>query len=110
MTELTSPVGVAVAGAAGRMGRTLIEGILKHPGLSLAAAFDAPGSPAIGSFATPEGGAFSRIIVGDDAAAAIRASSCLIDFTRPDATIAHVQLAVTHGSSIVIGTTGFTPE
>jgi 4-hydroxy-tetrahydrodipicolinate reductase len=110
MSELTSPVGVAVAGAAGRMGRTLIEGILKHPGLSLAAAFDAPASAAIGGYATPEGGTGPRIIVGDDAAAAIGASSCLIDFTRPEATIAHVQLAVARRSSIVIGTTGFTPE
>ena len=110
MSELTSPVGVAVAGAAGRMGRTLIEGILKHPGMSLAAAFDAPGSPVIGSWVTPEDGSVPGIVVGSDATVALSASSCLIDFTRPEATIAHVQLAVARGSSIVIGTTGFTPE
>jgi len=110
MSALKSPVDVAVAGAAGRMGRTLIEGILKHPGLRLAAAFDARGSSTIGSYATSEVGSASKIIVGDDAAAAIGASSCLIDFTRPEATIAHVELVAARGTAIVIGTTGFTLE
>ena len=110
MSALNSPVGVAVAGAAGRMGRALIEGILKHPGMQLTAAFDARGSAAIGSYATSEVGSASKILVGDDAAAAIGVSNCLIDFTKPEATIFHASLAVAHGSSMVIGTTGFTSE
>ena len=39
---------VAIAGAGGRMGRSLIEAVLADPGLTLAAAFDVPGSAAVG--------------------------------------------------------------
>ena len=86
---------VAVAGAGGRMGRTLIDAVLADRDLKLAVAFDVAGSPAIGSEA---GG----VKIGADAAAAA-ACDVLIDFTRPDGTLAHLK----HARAMVIGTTGF---
>ena len=86
---------IALAGAGGRMGRTLIEAVLADNTLELGAAFDVAGSPAVGSKA---GG----ITIGSDAAAA---ASCdvLSDFTRPEGTLTNLK----HARAMVIGTTGF---
>jgi 4-hydroxy-tetrahydrodipicolinate reductase len=89
-------VRIAIAGAGGRMGRTLIEAVLADPDLTLAAAFDVAGSPAIGN-------QFGPIKVAADATAAIPAADVLIDFTRPEGTLAHLK----HARAMVIGTTGF---
>ncbi len=83
---------IAIAGAGGRMGRTLIEAVLADRELSLAAAFDVAGSPALGSEA---GG----IRIGSDPAV-ISKSDVLIDFTRPEATLAHLK----HAKACVIET------
>jgi len=91
-------VKIALAGAGGRMGRTLLEAVLADPALELGAAFDVRGSSAVG---TKAGG----ITIGTDAAAA---ASCdvLIDFTRPDGTLANLK----HARAMVIGTTGFSGD
>ena len=91
---------IVVAGAGGKMGRTLIEAVLADKSLSLAAAFDLKGSPAVG---TVVAGATVR----SDAAAAVRLGEVLIDFTRPEGTLAHLDLCVKLGTAMVIGTTGF---
>jgi 4-hydroxy-tetrahydrodipicolinate reductase len=91
---------VVVAGAGGKMGRTLVEALLADQALVLAAALDAPGSPAVG---TPIGG----LTVGSDIAAAVAAGELLIDFTRPEGTLAHLAACLVAGKPIVIGTTGF---
>lgn len=103
-------VTLAIAGAAGRMGRALIEGALKDPRLKLASAFDVAASAAVGRDVGESAGQATGINVGNDAKAAIAAAQCLIDFTRPEATLAHLELAVASGTRMVIGTTGFTPE
>jgi 4-hydroxy-tetrahydrodipicolinate reductase len=89
-------VKVAIAGAGGRMGRALIEALLADRELTLAAAFDVPGSAAVGS-------QIGGVTVAPDAVAAIRAADVLVDFTRPEGTLAHLA----HAKAIVIGTTGF---
>jgi 4-hydroxy-tetrahydrodipicolinate reductase len=89
-------VRVAVAGAGGRMGRALIDAVLADRSLTLAAAFDVPGSPAVGQ-------QIGNIKVGSDAAAAIAAAEVVIDFTRPEGALAHVK----HAKAMVLGTTGF---
>ncbi|WP_332672421.1 4-hydroxy-tetrahydrodipicolinate reductase [Aromatoleum sp.] len=102
-----TPLRIAIAGASGRMGRMLIEASLKDPGVTLAAAFDHPGTPFIGRDAGELVGASCGVAIGDDARAAIAAADCVIDFTRPEGTLAHLALARDLGKSIVIGTTGF---
>jgi 4-hydroxy-tetrahydrodipicolinate reductase len=89
-------VRVAIAGAGGRMGRTLIDAVLADRELTLGGAFDVPGSAAIGT-------QFGAIKVIADAASAIGNADLLIDFTRPEGTLAHLKLA----KAMVIGTTGF---
>ena len=91
---------VVVAGAGGKMGQTLIEGVRADKSLVLAAALDVRGSPAVG---TNIGG----VKVGSDAGKAIAAGDVLIDFTRPEGTIEHLDICARLGKSIVIGTTGF---
>jgi len=106
-------VKVVIAGAGGRMGRSLIEGALKDPALTLAAAFDVQASGVVGREAGELVGAKSTgsaVKIGADARAAISAGECLIDFTRPEATLAHLDLCLAAGARMVIGTTGFSAE
>jgi 4-hydroxy-tetrahydrodipicolinate reductase len=92
---------LAVAGAGGRMGRALIEAIEADRTLTLAAALDATGSPAVGQPAS--GG----VKVTGDIDSAVRACDALIDFTRPEGTLRHLEACVKHRRALVIGTTGF---
>ncbi|MDR2261288.1 MAG: 4-hydroxy-tetrahydrodipicolinate reductase [Azoarcus sp.] len=98
---------VAIAGASGRMGRMLIEAALKVEGIVLAAAFDRPDAPFTGRDAGEFAGLACGVAIGGDAGEAIAAADCLIDFTRPEGTFAHLAHAVRLGKSVVIGTTGF---
>lgn len=101
---------IAIAGASGRMGRTLIEALLATQDLKLAAALEVRGSPHIGKDAAEFLGVSCGIKIGVDAAAGIAAADCLIDFTRPEGTLGHLDACLKSGTKIVIGTTGFTPE
>ena len=90
---------VAIAGAGGRMGQALIEAVLADGGLQLAAALDAAGSPALGRQA-------GALKIGADLAV-LAAADVLIDFTRPEGTLAHLEACLARGKPMVIGTTGF---
>jgi len=97
---------LAIAGAGGRMGRALIEAALAAPGLALAAALDVAGSPAQGRDAGEHFGRATGVIVGNDVAAALAAVDVLIDFTRPEGTVAHLAACARAGVAAVVGTTG----
>ena len=90
----------AVTGAGGRMGRTLIEAIEADGGLTLSAALEAEGSPALGT-------QVGRVRITSDVAAAVAASEVLIDFTRPEGTMKHLEACLRQSRALVIGTTGF---
>ncbi|WP_417067249.1 4-hydroxy-tetrahydrodipicolinate reductase [Niveibacterium terrae] len=98
---------IAVAGASGRMGRMIIEAILADQNCCLSAALDRADSPFIGRDATDFAGQLSGVAIATSVPDAFAASDCLIDFTRPEATLAHLDAAVAAGKAIVIGTTGF---
>jgi 4-hydroxy-tetrahydrodipicolinate reductase len=98
---------VAVAGASGRMGRALVEALAASDDLQLAGAFDVAGSRAIGSDASAFLGRPSGVVVTADARTALAASEVLIDFTRPEGTLAHLALCRELGLASVVGTTGF---
>ena len=98
---------IGIVGASGRMGRMLIEATLKDERARLAAAFDLPGSPALGRDAAELAGLpASGVLVSDDVAAGLENCDCLIDFTRPEGTLAHLALCERLGVAMVIGTTG----
>lgn len=98
---------IGIVGASGRMGRMLIEATLKDERARLVAAFDLPGSPALGRDAAELAGLpASGVLVSDDVAAGLQNCDCLIDFTRPEGTLAHLALCERLGVAMVIGTTG----
>ncbi|MDP3539864.1 MAG: 4-hydroxy-tetrahydrodipicolinate reductase [Azonexus sp.] len=98
---------IGIVGSGGRMGRMLIEATLKDDQLALGAAFDVSGSPVIGKTAGELVGLASDVVVSDDLAGGLKNIDCLIDFTRPQGTLQHLELCRKAGVGIVIGTTGF---
>ena len=99
---------VAVAGASGRMGHMLIEAIRASDDCLLAGALDLPSSPAIGNDAAAFLGHASGVPVSADVRTGLERSQVLIDFTRPEGTLAHLKVCRELGVKAVIGTTGFT--
>lgn len=97
---------IAIAGASGRMGRMLIESVVRDPALTLTVALVHAGSTSIGQDAAAFTGTPSGILITDDLSQLAQAD-CLIDFTRPEGTLAHLQVCVAQHVNIVIGTTGF---
>jgi len=101
---------VAVAGASGRMGHMLIEAIGQSHDCVLSGALDLPSSPAVGIDATASLGKASGVIVTGHLQAGLQNSQYLIDFTRPEGTLAHLKVCQALGVKAVIGTTGFSDE
>jgi 4-hydroxy-tetrahydrodipicolinate reductase len=98
---------VAVAGASGRMGHMLIEAIRDSEDCRLAGALDMPSSPTIGNDAAAFLGHASGVPVSSDLATGLEHAQVLIDFTRPEGTLAHLKACRERGVKMVIGTTGF---
>lgn len=97
---------IAISGADGRMGRMLIEAVLNSPDLELTVALDRAGAPGVGQDAGSFLGRDTGVRITDDVEQLAQAD-CLIDFTRPEGTLAHLAACVRHGTKCVIGTTGF---
>jgi 4-hydroxy-tetrahydrodipicolinate reductase len=98
---------VCVAGASGRMGQMLVEAVRSSGDCQLAGALDIEGSPMLGQDAAGFAGQASGVPITADLAQGLRGSQVLIDFTRPEGTLAHLRECVKHGVNAVIGTTGF---
>jgi 4-hydroxy-tetrahydrodipicolinate reductase len=99
---------IAITGAAGRMGRSLIEAVHNTEGLQLTAALEHPDSTLLGSDAGELTG-LGRLDVrlAADLAAVSDKFDVLIDFTRPEPTLANLAICRAAGRRMVIGTTGF---
>ncbi len=98
---------IAIAGASGRMGQMLVEAVRAADDCQLAAALDRADSPAIGQDAGAFGGQSTGVLISPDMQSGLAQSKFLIDFTRPEGTMAHVAVCRRLGVSMVIGTTGF---
>ncbi len=108
---MTAPsLKIAVAGASGRMGRILVEAVSAAPHFELAGALDVAGSPAIGQDAAAFRGQPCGVAITDDLRAGLAGADVLIDFTRPEGTLAHLAVCAELGVKAVIGTTGFGDE
>lgn len=102
---------IGITGAAGRMGRTLIEAIDLVEGLSLTAAVENPDNSLVGADSGELAGLGKNgVTVVGDLAAVIAKIDVLIDFTVPDATMANIATCSEHGVAMVIGTTGLTAD
>ena len=98
---------IAVAGASGRMGQMLIEAIAQSDDCQLSGALDQPGSAGIGLDAAGFSGQASGILIDPDIQRGLKNARVLIDFTRPEGTMAHLAVCRELGVKLVIGTTGF---
>ena len=103
---MADPTRIVIAGAGGRMGQALVASVLAQSDLVLAAALDVAGAPSIGSDAGAALGRATGVRVGHDVDAALAHADVLIDFTRPDGTVAHAAACARHGVALVAGTTG----
>lgn len=102
-----SPMRIAIAGASGRMGRMLVEATTRDSSARLVAALDRAESPSIGEDASAFLGIRSGVPISSDVDAALAGADFLIDFTRPEATLAHLEICARRGVKMIIGTTGF---
>jgi 4-hydroxy-tetrahydrodipicolinate reductase len=97
---------LAIAGASGRMGRMLIEAALADPAMQIAAALDRADSPELGRDCGDFLGRRTGVPIVADLDR-LADAEVLIDFTRPEGTLAHVAACRQRGVRMVIGTTGF---
>ncbi|TWC00928.1 dihydrodipicolinate reductase [Bradyrhizobium macuxiense] len=100
-----------VAGAGGRMGRTLTRVISETPGAVLVGALEAPGSELLGKDAGVLAGLPANDVkLSADLWSMSAGADGILDFTVPAATIANVAIAAERGLVHVIGTTGLSPS
>ena len=99
---------IAIAGAAGRMGKALIESTHKNPETTLGAAIVRPGSSLIGVDAGELGNVGKLgVAITSSLIDVVDKFDVLIDFSSPAATLENAKICAAHAKPIVIGTTGF---
>jgi 4-hydroxy-tetrahydrodipicolinate reductase len=101
---------IAIAGVGGRMGRTLLEGVAQADDLVLHAALEHGGSGLLGRDAGELLGAPCGVQITADVAAALQGADVLIDFTRPEGTLHHLEICRKLGVNMVVGTTGLNAQ
>lgn len=102
---------IAITGAAGRMGRALISACTQSQGCQLAAAIEHEGNSLIGADAGDLAGLGKlNVTLVDGLSKVTQQFDTLIDFTRPEVTLANLAFCVEHKKNIIIGTTGFNEE
>ncbi len=111
MAATNSDMRLVIAGAGGRMGRTLIHAVAAAKGLTLAGAVEAAGSAVIGRDAGELAGLGPNgVKVSSEVAPLLKEADGLIEFTIPAATLAFAELTAAAGKVHVIGTTGHSAE
>lgn len=102
---------LVVMGASGRMGRMLVKAITEAPGVTVAAAIERAGAPALGADAGELAGVGALgVRVTDDALSAVVGADGIVDFTAPAATVEAAALAAQARIAHIIGTTGLSAE
>lgn len=101
---------IAVLGAAGRMGRMLAAAVDEAEGAVLAAVSEHPGHPWAGrDYGEALGGPARGLVVETDPVEVFAKIDGALDFTAPEAAVAHAELAAQAHATFVVGATGFTP-
>ena len=100
------PIRVAIAGSGGRMGQTLIDAVLAAPDLTLTGALEISGSALLGRDVGERSGRATGVAITADPAAGVRNADVLIDFTRPEGTLAYLAACAAAKVGAVVGTTG----
>ncbi len=105
-----SKIKVAIAGSGGRMGRALLEGVLQSGDLALHAALEHGASALLGRDAGELAGGACGVKITADTAAALHGADVLVDFTRPEGTLHHMEICRKLGVNMVVGTTGLNAQ
>jgi 4-hydroxy-tetrahydrodipicolinate reductase len=101
---------IAIAGSGGRMGRALLEGVMQAGDMELHAALENSGNALLGRDAGEMFGTACGVNISADVSAALRGADVLIDFTRPEGTLHHLDICRKLNVGMVIGTTGFNAQ
>ncbi len=102
---------VAVVGAAGRMGKSLVQAVYETAGMELAVATEYPESSLIGADAGELAGVGKLgVAISADLAESHEQFDVVIDFSRPEASMRHLSICREYGKQLVVGTTGFNDE
>ena len=101
---------IAIAGATGRMGKMLIEAVLNTTDAQLVGALEHTSCPQLGEDAGAFLGKKTGVLISADVAQVLADAQFLIDFTRPEGTMAHLAVAEKTGTKMIIGTTGLTVD
>src|SRR5215467_660603 len=108
MGEAIMPINIIICGAAGRMGKVLVNLVYEHQDARLVGAVEAAGHWAIGKDAGEVAGLGPiGVKVLSEYAAVAAPDTVALDFTVPEAALGHLRTAVEKGAAIVIGTTGW---
>lgn len=98
---------LAIGGVGGRMGSLIAALALQDKRFRVVGALESPGHPWLGQDLGPSlGRATTQVVVTDEAASALAEADVLVEFTAPEATVAHATVAAQHQVAMVIGTTG----
>ena len=101
---------IAIAGATGRMGKMLIEAVLNCSDAELVGALEHESCPLLGEDAGAFLGKKTGVAITSDVTKALTGAEFLVDFTRPEGTMAHLAVAQKTGSKMIIGTTGLSAQ
>jgi 4-hydroxy-tetrahydrodipicolinate reductase len=107
---MKSMMKIAIAGATGRMGKMLIEAVLNTSDTQLVGALEHVSSPQLGEDAGAFLGKKTGVMISADVTQVLANAEFLIDFTRPEGTMAHLAVAESTGTKMIIGTTGLSVE
>lgn len=107
---MVNPLKVVIAGCSGRMGHVLLESVFADKDLQLHGALDRVSNPQLGRDAGEQLGVVSTIKVTDSIGDALKNADVLVDFTRPEATMAYLEACQKYDVKMIIGTTGLSAE
>ena len=107
---MVNPLKVVIAGCSGRMGHVLLESVFADKDLQLHGALDRVSNPQLGRDAGEQLGVVSTIKVTDSIDDALKNADVLVDFTRPEATMAYLEACQKYDVKMIIGTTGLSAE
>ncbi len=111
MTPGADTIRIAVLGAAGRMGRMLVQTVHAETDTEVAAAVEREDNPFLGTDAGALAGIGEiGVPVGGSVHRALAVCDACIDFTLPEPTVEHAEACRSMGRAMVIGTTGLSPD
>jgi 4-hydroxy-tetrahydrodipicolinate reductase len=104
-------INAIVVGAAGRMGRMVINAIQNSEGIQCTGAVEAPGHPSLGQDAGVVAGLGDlKVRIEDDLQSVIKKGDVVIDFTLAEASLGNMEIAAQHHKAMVVGSTGFSSQ